>query len=241
MASVYPDPPEPDLYEPDLAIEVGVEDDDYFYAKPPDEGFSWKHSKPKVPPKDSSKLPSAIVHGDKLIGADPKNSNEFPDITAPDPALDPTVPIDPVISYGTHQENIHIQNSDKATHMHDRPLVVYVYRESQKARTNFRFFVKHGLQSTSDFIIILNGVTDAERLLPSPMPSNVRIIQRQKECNDLGIQAEVLLEHDSELALKYKQFILMNSNVRGPFLPSWSKQCWTEAYLSKLNETVKVC
>lgn len=72
------------------------------------------------------------------------------------------------------------------------------------------------------------------------MPLNIRTVQRQSECHDLGAQADVLMEHDGELVKKYKRFILMNANVRGPFLPSWSRQCWTEAYLGKLSDTVKV-
>jgi hypothetical protein len=49
-------------------------------------------------------------------------------------------------------------------------------------------------------------------------------------------------EEGEEKALKdrYKRFILMNASIRGPFVPHWSKECWTEAYLGRLNENVKV-
>jgi hypothetical protein len=39
---------------------------------------------------------------------------------------------------------------------------------------------------------------------------------------------------------KYRRFILMNASIRGPFMPHWSGQCWSEVYLRKVTEEVKV-
>lgn len=43
-----------------------------------------------------------------------------------------------------------------------------------------------------------------------------------------------------ELWEQYSRFILMNASVRGPFMPFWSKDCWAEAFWSKLTSKIKV-
>jgi hypothetical protein len=125
----------------------------------------------------------------------------------------------------------------------DRPLISYAYVESDFARVNLKFFVMHALHDAADFIFILNGETDAaETILPMGR-KNVRVIKRDNTCFDLGAHAEVLSkEEDGGKALKdrYKRFILMNASIRGPFVPHWSNECWSEAYLGRLNEKVKV-
>lgn len=127
---------------------------------------------------------------------------------------------------------------------HDRPLILYAYSESDFGRINLAFFINHGLHDSADFIFILNGETDVDtKVLPAGRP-NVRVIKRENTCFDLGAHAEVLTEvQDSGRALKdrYKRFILMNASIRGPFVPHWSKECWSDAYLGRLNEKVKVC
>lgn len=125
----------------------------------------------------------------------------------------------------------------------DRPLISYAYAESDFARINLKFFVMHGLHDAADFIFILNGETDvADTILPVGRP-NIKVIKRENTCFDLGAHSEVLTSTEGdETALKdrYKRFILMNASIRGPFVPHWSKECWSEAYLGRLNEKVKV-
>ena len=134
-------------------------------------------------------------------------------------------------------------NSPSVKIAEDRPLITYVYADSDFGRVNLKFFVKHGLHDAADFIFILNGETDvAETVLPIGRP-NLKIIMRENTCYDLGAHAEVLSKSESgERPLKdrYKRFILMNASIRGPFVPHWSKECWSEAYLGRLNEKVKV-
>lgn len=123
-----------------------------------------------------------------------------------------------------------------------RPLVSYAYSESEFGRINLRFFVMHALHDAADFIFILNGETDvADTILPVGRP-NIQIIRRENTCYDLGAHAEVLSKDQEGGALKdrYKRFILMNASIRGPFVPHWSSECWTEAYLGRLNDKVKV-
>lgn len=72
-----------------------------------------------------------------------------------------------------------------------------------------------------------------------PKKDNIRLVQRPNECYDLGAYAEVLLKDD--LYKDYKRFITMNASIRGPFVPYWSEGCWTDMFLSKVTDEVKVC
>jgi len=70
---------------------------------------------------------------------------------------------------------------------------------------------------------------------------NIRVIKRPNTCFDLGAHAEVLLANDKALVKRYKRFVMMNASLRGPFIPAWSGECWTDAVLRKLNDKVKLC
>ncbi|KAH0439388.1 hypothetical protein CcaCcLH18_02865 [Colletotrichum camelliae] len=117
----------------------------------------------------------------------------------------------------------------------DRPLVVYAYSESDNARANLRFFITKGLNNAADFVFIFNGDSGAARMVPRK--PNVTIVKRDNTCFDLGAIGEVLRKHN--LWRRYKRFITMNASIRGPFLPWWSKSCWTDLYLDKITDTTK--
>ncbi|KAK6496265.1 hypothetical protein TWF481_002290 [Arthrobotrys musiformis] len=120
----------------------------------------------------------------------------------------------------------------------ERLLITYVYFETENARTNALFFIRHGLHAQADFIFILNGKTDIADHIPGA--PNIQIIRRNNTCFDLGSHAEVLTANNSTLIKKYNRFIMMNGSIRGPFMPSWSTECWSDAYLSKITETNKL-
>jgi hypothetical protein len=120
----------------------------------------------------------------------------------------------------------------------DRPLIQYAYADGKtdNARDNLKFFLAHGLHDAADFVFILNGETTARILIPNK--PNIRIVQRPNDCYDMGAHAEVLQAEDNYK--RYKRFILMNASVRGPMLPHWTKECWTDMFLGRLSEEVKV-
>lgn len=121
-------------------------------------------------------------------------------------------------------------------HEKDRPLVLYAYSESKNARFNLEFFINHGLHAQADFVFILNGWTKVASVIPDR--PNIRYVQRPNDCYDLGAYAEVLTKDG--LYKKYKKFIMLNASIRGPFVPYWSEGCWTDMYLSRITEEVKV-
>ena len=92
------------------------------------------------------------------------------------------------------------------------------YFETELSRPNAEFFIRHALHDSADFVFIVNG--PAQLRFPDHLP-NVRVVQRDNSCYDLGSHGEVLEANDRALVKKYDKFILMNASVRGPFLPHW--------------------
>jgi hypothetical protein len=99
--------------------------------------------------------------------------------------------------------------------------------------------MEHGLHGEADFIFIINGPSDIDEYLPKES-SNIRIIRRDNTCYDLGAVGEVLRANNRELFHKYKRFIFLNASIRGPFLPTWAKGCWSDMYLNRLSDEVKL-
>ncbi|KAF3904473.1 hypothetical protein AA313_de0201913 [Arthrobotrys entomopaga] len=120
----------------------------------------------------------------------------------------------------------------------ERPLITYVYFETPNARKNTLFFLAHGLHAEADFIIILNGDTDLEQYVPAA--PNIKVIHRNNTCYDLGTHAEILTAEDNKLMNRYNRFIMMNASIRGPFLPTWSDECWSDAYLDRVSDSTKL-
>lgn len=117
-----------------------------------------------------------------------------------------------------------------------RPLILYSYAESENARENLAFFISNALNGRADFVFIFNGDTNAHEMLPE-LP-NIRIVQRENKCFDIGAHGEVLRTGD--LWKGYKRFILMNASIRGPFMPTYASSCWMDAFLNKITDKVKV-
>lgn len=120
-----------------------------------------------------------------------------------------------------------------------RPLILYAYAESEVARANLEYFIIMGLHSAADFIFIFNGETNADSLIPDA--PNIRVVHRNNTCFDLGAYGEVL--RADGLWTQYRRFITMNASIRGPFLPYWAQgksACWSDLYLEKVNEKVKL-
>ncbi|KAI9049305.1 hypothetical protein LZ554_007150 [Drepanopeziza brunnea f. sp. 'monogermtubi'] len=125
----------------------------------------------------------------------------------------------------------------------DRPLILYVYADgdNETPLENLKFFLAHGIHNAADFVFIVNGETRADvagMILHENKEGNIRVIKRPNDCYDLGGLATVLLKDD--LYKGYKYFITMNASIRGPFLPYWSEACWTDRFLSKVTDKVKL-
>lgn len=101
---------------------------------------------------------------------------------------------------------------------------------------NLMFFIDHGLHAKADLVFNFNGETNHTELVPKK--PNIRVVQRDNSCYDLGAHAEILTKDD--LWLKYRKFIMMNASMRGPFMPHLAEACWSDRMLSKVTNDVKV-
>jgi len=120
----------------------------------------------------------------------------------------------------------------------DPTLIIYSYFETANARTNAEFFIHHGLHDAADFLFIFNSPTNLDEMLPKVQ--NIEVVRRENKCFDLGGVAEVLNRNNGTLMTKYKKYIIMNASIRGPFIPTWSPTCWTDAYLDLITERNKL-
>lgn len=135
-----------------------------------------------------------------------------------------------------------------------RVLILYAFSDTPDARDNLRFFLRHGLHSAADFIFIMNGVSAAD-LPVFEIPqgaSNIRTVLRDNTCFDIGAYGEVLRSPEQftkigwgsarmPLWQRYKRFILLNSSVRGPFLPHWGQgACWSDLFVQRVTVDTKL-
>ena len=135
-----------------------------------------------------------------------------------------------------------------------RTLVLYVYHESNEwYKTNLLFLLQEAMiperdSEAVDYILVINGQTELplEELLdstPAHHQGRVRLIRRPNTRYDGGGIGEVLRK-DPWLASAYRFFVLMNSSVRGPFLPRYFSVTiagpWTAVFAGLLINDVKL-
>lgn len=125
-----------------------------------------------------------------------------------------------------------------------RTLVVYVYSfTDEEYERNLLFFLEHGVSPDDgcDYVLVMQegaGVLRETRL--PPLPPNVRLLSHPNSCFDWGTFGWVTT---SQLdTSRYRYLILLNSSVRGPFLPSYwpADRHWTSVLTSRLSDGVKM-
>ena len=118
-----------------------------------------------------------------------------------------------------------------------RTLVLYVHSENDgEHRPNLLHFIERAIRcwQHADYRIVVQrddlpaGTQSEElsRLLKLPaLPPNARYVLHKNECFDWGTAGWLLSlpqEHVEHVRVtEYRYFIIMNSSVRGPLLPSW--------------------
>lgn len=105
--------------------------------------------------------------------------------------------------------------------------------------------IESSAASDVDYLLIVNGesrLLGELQALATRRP-NVRVLPRPNECYDGGSMGEVLRTHP-ELLAAYKYYLLLNSSVRGPFLPRYfdprGQRPWTAALTGLLSDDVKL-
>jgi hypothetical protein len=127
------------------------------------------------------------------------------------------------------------QGSNESPLNISRTLVIYNYFETSRAKGNTEFFLEHGMffREDVDWLFVANS----HMCLELPDHPSVGLLFRDNTCFDLGTYKEVILKY--ELHSKYGRIVTMNASVRGPFMPTWSNECWLDKFTEKLGGTVK--
>jgi hypothetical protein len=144
------------------------------------------------------------------------------------------------------------------------PLILYAYSPASWALPNLQFFLKHGIHASATFIFVINGALVAGNNFNQSSPvfensteagildvlstlepyaekyQNIKIWKRPNTCYDLGAYADMLKTNSSALVRSHEKFILINASVRGPFVPFWSQECWSDAYLRPIEASKAV-
>lgn len=128
--------------------------------------------------------------------------------------------------------------------MSRKTLIIYA---THKISENLLFFCRNGYidDPKYDFVFVFN---DPDLKIEfCPKKENIRIINRENIGLDFGAWTCALLSYDLNgkyLYETYDYFILINSTVRGPFLPLYYDKriygYWPELFISKLNNDVKL-
>ncbi|KAK4537662.1 hypothetical protein CDCA_CDCA13G3687 [Cyanidium caldarium] len=118
----------------------------------------------------------------------------------------------------------------------------YTERTAHDVR-NLEFFLRHGLYNASDvhFYLVVNGerCTPCDSISPEILPPE-RIFYRTNTGYDFGAHGFLVerLERTGQLS-RYRYLFLINSSVRGPFVPRyWRDRRWTEVFETLLTDRV---
>jgi len=113
-----------------------------------------------------------------------------------------------------------------------KTLVLYLFHEYNK-RVNY--FINNALfrDDQVDFIFICNN-----KEINFVVPEYVKVIKRDNLGYDFGGWSDALLTND--LYKSYDNFIFANSSIIGPFLKPDYKGKWTDLYLNRLTNKIKL-
>lgn len=110
-------------------------------------------------------------------------------------------------------------------------LVVYNFYPSEGANNNLAFFLRHALHSRPDTHFLL--VLSANPCVTIPEQSNLGIIKSPASCYGYCAIYKAIMQLGA--VEKYAHFIVLGSWVRGPFMPTWTNECWTDSFTHHLS------
>ncbi|KAK9826482.1 hypothetical protein WJX81_003889 [Elliptochloris bilobata] len=123
-------------------------------------------------------------------------------------------------------------------------MVVYVYAETDaESRNNLRFFLQHGVRPDDGAHYVVT-VQSEDAVLATALESevvqdNVRFLSHLNVCYDWGTFGWVV--RSKIITSAYKYFIMLNSSVRGPFLPPYmGPVTWHKLFTQRLNSDVLI-
>jgi len=114
-------------------------------------------------------------------------------------------------------------------------LVIYHYFEKDVSyRDNFLHFLSFGYQEANDYVFIIGGQYSVEL----PKFSNIQYVFTEPKRSDFGGYAEFI---NSGFNFQPYEFIFfINSSVRGPYMPAYAQQSWTQVFLKQMGSDVGI-
>lgn len=112
--------------------------------------------------------------------------------------------------------------------------IVYHYFEKDESyKDNFNHFLFFGLDEINDFIIIVSGVCSLDIPIHK---KNIKVFNLENFNLDYGAYCKLI---QSEFHIHDYEFIFfINSSVRGPFIPPYIKETWTNIFINFFNSNV---
>ena len=121
-----------------------------------------------------------------------------------------------------------------------KSVVIYTYFMSPSSDYNLSFFVKKEVKYRKDidYIVVINGHKYADSIV-FPKISNLKVLKRNNIGVDFGGYNSALkyIENKNET---YDYYFFMNSGVIGPIIPHYYKQHWSNIFIKKINNLVKL-
>jgi hypothetical protein len=112
-------------------------------------------------------------------------------------------------------------------------LIFYHYFEKDASyRDNLTHFLLFGILDESDYIVVISG----EHTLELPPLVNVRYVFTDSKRSDFGGYAQLI--NEGPIISSYDFIFFVNSSVRGPFVPPYFKQSWTQILLAQMSSDV---
>jgi hypothetical protein len=148
-----------------------------------------------------------------------------------------------IFQYCKHPNNKSIRHKNQKKKYRQICLYAY-YEKDENYKSNLDYFLNHGIYSTMDYLIIING----ECSVPILPHKNVRVLLRENIGYDFGAYAYGLSFLGDEKD-HYDYFFFMNTSVRGPFmfpgedLSTWSTK-FTDLFQGDIHLvgcTINVC
>ena len=107
-------------------------------------------------------------------------------------------------------------------------VIFHYFERNSTYKNNLIYFLAVAVHDPADYYIIISG----ECSVSLPEYPNVTYIKSKNWNNDFGGYIKYINEYFKS---SYEYFIFINSSVRGPFLPSYVEENWTDILVGRLK------
>jgi len=109
-----------------------------------------------------------------------------------------------------------------------KSLILYCYYETDKTKINLDFFCRKGIFDSDKYyyIFLINNTKCSVKI---PSFSNIKIIYRKENQDDLSTYKYCIETHGLEYFLDYDTFYFINSSCIGPFMPTITTRNWIDS------------